>query len=106
MVFRLLYVCVGVGTFVYEFENKAQGTVWLQEVDNIKKVISQIHAGFKGEREGTLDDYRGWLPMVWSLRQQFGADKVPVDIRHSLKTVESGCGLPVTEFPPHPPAVN
>ena len=89
-------------TALYEFGSWQEQSMWNQCVSHIKMVIADINAKLSAtgrEGEGTIEDCRPWLDVVYQFVQNFGKDMVPVDIQVALRSVEEGLDLPVTSFP-------
>ena len=103
--YNVLYTTSGDhrGASVYHFPSEEVGLRWLAQVNAIKKHILEIKdklAEENREANGTYDDYRPWITQCQVFIRTYGKVAVPSDIRHSLNSVEKGCGVEVTTWPP------
>jgi len=81
---------------VYEFQCEEEYSRWDASVHWIKQSIALVNQKLLDEGregEGTYEDYKKWLDYVYFFKNKYGEKLVPPDIRHSLGTVEDGCGL-------------
>ena len=88
---------------VFHFPSQEVGLRWLTQVNEIKRHILDIKdklAEENREANGTYDDYRPWIIRCQVFIRTFGKIAVPADICHSINSVERGCGIEVTTWPP------
>ena len=88
----------------FDFENAETRNKWSMMVVNIKKIPDDItqHGNdlfLQGDR--TWLDYKkkwfhAWLRILKQFIEEFGAEKLPVDIQGAMKETEETLGLPVT----------
>ena len=80
----------------YTFPDQATCLQWDAAVRAVKHTIEGISLRLERENrmgEGTLDDYREWINMVYSFMQHFGKKYLPYDIANALNSVKEGVGL-------------
>jgi len=104
MPFRSVYLVNGKPEFssLYVFTDAAAYGRWWTEVTWLKHESANIALALANQNragQGGIADYRNWLDRAYAFLDQWGADYVPLDIRHALNTIEQGCSIAVTYWP-------
>ena len=94
------FYTTGIHQEIISFNTDAERLSWETQVMEIKAESSSIFA--KKEAEGLTAAVRAlydqWFARIQALKDAFGEDRVPQDIKWALNSAEEGLGVVLTEW--------
>ena len=83
---------------LYSFTDAGTASQWEMEVLEIKHKIADVNQSDYLSLEERVRGYNDWLRLVMDMKDWYGGDMVPDDIKKACHDVEHHLGMGLTNF--------